>query len=54
MAEESLMQYGYTKEEAELVLEAVYDNCCTHEDFVKILKAIGVSEEYPIPVDLAS
>lgn len=49
------MQYGYTKEEAELVLEAVYDNCCTHEDFVKILKAIGVSEEYKTTeVDRAS
>lgn len=53
MAEESLMQYGYTKKEAELVIEAVYDNCCTHEDFVKILKEIGVTENYS-PVDLAS
>jgi hypothetical protein len=54
MAEESLMQYGYTKEEAQLVLEAVVDNCFTHEDFVKLLKELGVSELYPIPVDVAS
>jgi len=43
IAEESLMQYGYTKEESEFVLQEVYDNCCTHEDFVKILKEKGFS-----------
>ena len=50
---ESLMRYGYAKEESELVLEAVYDNCCTHEDFIEILKAIGVSES-PTSIDLDS
>jgi hypothetical protein len=53
LSEEQLMQYGYTREESQLVIEAVYDNCCTHEDFIKILKAIGVTEQYSA-VDSAS
>jgi len=54
MAEESLMQYGYTREESEFVLQAVYDNCFTHEDFIKLLKEKGVSQDCPITVDVAS
>jgi Zn-finger nucleic acid-binding protein len=53
-SEELLMRYDYTKDEAQFVLEAVYDNCCTHEDFIKILKEKGISQAYPTPVDLAS
>jgi hypothetical protein len=54
LADEALMHYGYTKEEATLVLEAVVDNCFAHEDFFKFLKEKGISESYPIPIDRAS
>lgn len=52
VADEALMQYGFTKEEAQLVLTEVCDNCCTHEDFVAVLKERGISKSYAI--DLAS
>ena len=45
-SEDALMNYGYTRDESELVLVSVYDNCCSHEDFIKILKEKGVSEKY--------
>jgi ribosomal protein L37AE/L43A len=53
-AEESLMQYGYTMDEAKLVLEAVYDNCFTHEDFVKLLNELKISKVYQASIDVAS
>lgn len=53
VVEEALMHYGYTREESELVIECVVDNCFTHEDFVKFLKEKGISQSYS-KIDLAS
>lgn len=49
-----VQKLGYHPAEADLVLEHVVDGCCTHEEFFRILKEKGVSEDYEICLDLAS
>ncbi len=41
---ELLSQHGYTKEESEMVIDHVADGCCSHEEFVRFLKDLKVSE----------
>ena len=51
--EDALIHYGFTREESTMVLEAVIDNCMTHEDFVKFLKEKGITQFYS-QIDMAS
>lgn len=44
VSEDVLIDYGYSEEESKFVIEVVADNCCNHEEFVKILKEKGVSQ----------
>lgn len=46
--EEVVMHYGYTQEEASMVIEAVFYNCYSHEDFVEFLKEKGISKNYQV------
>ena len=50
---ELLIQHGFNSEEADLVIAMVADGCCGHEDFVKVLKDLNVSEEYQTCIDAA-
>ncbi len=50
---ELLAQHGYTSDEADLVIEMVADGCHNHEDFVKVLKNLKVSEGYETCIDAA-
>ena len=50
---ENLVQYGYKHEEALLVITFVVENCLNHEEFVKALTNLGISNQYQICVDLA-
>jgi len=41
---ERLVSYGFKEEEAILAVTFVHENCMSHEDYVKALKNIGVSQ----------
>jgi hypothetical protein len=49
-----LVQYGYAKEEAELVMKYVIEECYDHTQFIKTLKELGIAESYQTCIDLAS
>jgi hypothetical protein len=40
-SEEVLMHYGFTYDESKFVIEAVIDNCFSHEDFSEMLNKHG-------------
>ncbi len=48
-----VQKLGYHPDEADLVLEHVAQGACTHEEFFRVLKERGVSEDYEA-LDLAS
>jgi predicted choloylglycine hydrolase len=41
---ERLVSYGFNEEEAIVAITFVHENCMSHEDYVKALKNIGVSQ----------
>lgn len=47
-------QFGYEPEEVALLQEYVIDNGYSHEDFLRILRERGISEDYKVCLDLAS
>lgn len=54
-SEEYLIQFGYTKEESELLIKFVFEGCYSHEDFMALLKKHETSEIYDdTHIDLAS
>lgn len=46
---ERLVSYGFTQEEALLAITFVFENCYSHEEYVKALKNLGVSQVYVPP-----
>jgi len=53
-SEEYLVQFGYSIEEATLVIKLVADGCYSHEEFRDYLKEQGVSNTWQNCIDLAS
>lgn len=54
-SEEYLVQFGYTKEEADLLIKFVYEGCYSHEEFRDLLKNQETSRTYEETyIDLAS
>jgi hypothetical protein len=54
-SEDYLVQFGYTKEEADLLVKFVHECCYSHEDFKDLLKNQETSVTYEeTHIDLAS
>ena len=51
---DGLLNLGFTKKEAKLVVELVVDGCLCHEDFVERLKELNIREEYEPCIDQVS
>lgn len=49
---EKLIQHGYDPEEAKMAIEFVVEKCMSHQEFVEVLKNLGISTQY-ICVDRA-
>jgi hypothetical protein len=41
---ERLVSYGFHEEEAIVAITFIHENCLSHEEYVKALKNIGVSQ----------
>lgn len=54
-SEDYLIQFGYTKEEADLLIKFVHEGCYSHEEFRDLLKSQETSSTYEeTHIDLAS
>ena len=47
------MQYGYSYDESKFVIEAIIDNCFSHEDFFELLNKNG-APKFDIQMETAS
>ena len=47
-----MVQQGFTEAEADLVIEFVYENCLSHQEFVKHLIDTEVSQVFAIDTEV--
>lgn len=53
-AEFLIHRFGFSQKEAELIFTYVAEKCFVHEEFIRILKELAISECYETHLDLAS
>lgn len=51
---ERLVSYGFREDEAKTAVDFVFENCYSHEEYVRALKEMGVSQVYQIQDDEAA